>query len=1205
MASIPLRAYNREIENMIDTGQVEEAAAHSIHILKTIPKHLGTYRLLGKAMLENQHYSDAADVFQRVLSSAPDDFIANLGMSIIREDEGNIEAAIWHMERAFETQPANAAIQEELRRLYGKRDGMEPPKVRLTRGALARMYARGHLYVQSIAELRAALSEDPLRPDLQVLLAEMYHLAGQRVECVDVCSALLKKFPYCLKANLLLAIILPDTERAQDTQVYRQRVISLDPYFVKAKPTALTTEEVPDNAVNIERLDIKPGQFTSGAPTSQPSWAATLGIAFNESGREELPEWLEAAEDSALTTAGEKSASSVPPFEGLEDGSLDWDETATAGAPVWLASDAEAGAALPGQPAEETAQEDAIPEWMKEAGWGESTGEGQEVAFPFEEEQEAGAVEEGEIEKGDIPDWLRGMAPSGVLEDENLEGVELDENLLPWLDEVNPAPGQEKVEEPPETEQIEDLQGVALSEEAEEVADWLKDLETSAEPAAPGSEGSLDWLEESKQEQAVPEWLKESETPEIEQAEEPPISQAPEEAAEELPAWLSEVSDDSAAEPGELPDWLKETEVEAEMSAETQASEDLPEWLRQEEEAGTPAGTAAAVGLAAAASKEVIDWLHQEEKQAGEEPAEAEALKDAGLTEQETAGMEVQAEAPVESQAEPAEQVSAEPETAGMPDLNDTDAAMAWLESLAAKQGVPEEQLTLTRKPAVELAPPEEPEVEAELAGEAVEEKPEWLQQIEAEEQAAETQIQAEAQTAEEAPPEAVPDLEVKAQAEAPAMPDLDDTEAAMAWLESLAAKQGVPEEQLALTHTPSPEFEVEIAQEGEAGEPEAETAPISEPVEEKPEWLRQIEAEEDAAEVKAQLPVDTEAAVPEEKGPPEEKLEWLRELEAEEEELAETTQEAPVEIAAEAPPEAEAAQPSTESDETEAAMAWLESLAARQGAPQDQLTTRPEDRSEIAPEWVLEQARAAEESAEPPLEEAEAEPEAPGLIQPEPQAEAEAPLETPAERPETMPEEAPPEVVEEEIPAWMRLEEEEEEGWIPPETTPALIRLDLNQASLAQLEELPGIGFVRAQSIVAYRETYGPFTSLDDLQKVSGLGPEIIGELQDLVTIPTPTAPKVSVKVEQPQPKDEDEARLFEGRSLLLEGNLPEAVSRYSRLIQDGSYLAEVIQDLQEAVFSHPVEIDLWQLLGDAYMQNDQLQDSLDAYTRAEQLLR
>jgi predicted Zn-dependent protease len=107
--------------------------------------------------------------------------------------------------RAFEVQPYNAAIQDELRRLYGKRDGLEPPKVRLTRGALARMYARGNLCQQAIGELRAALSDDPQRPDLQVLLARMYHLDGQKVEAVETSTALLKKFPNCLEANRLLS----------------------------------------------------------------------------------------------------------------------------------------------------------------------------------------------------------------------------------------------------------------------------------------------------------------------------------------------------------------------------------------------------------------------------------------------------------------------------------------------------------------------------------------------------------------------------------------------------------------------------------------------------------------------------------------------------------------------------------------------------------------------------------------------------------------------------------------------------------------------------------------------------------------------------------------------------------------------------------------------------------------------------------------
>src|SRR4030043_1559133 len=174
MAIIPLRAYNREIEGMIDNGQLDEAVAHCRHILATFPKHIATYRLLGKAHLEQQRISDATDIFQRVLSAIPEDFVANVGMSIIREDENNLDASIWHMELAYEAQPANTAIQDELRRLYGRRDGMQPPKLRLTLSALARMYAKGGLLDQAVAELRAAIDEDPNRPDLHLLLAQMF-----------------------------------------------------------------------------------------------------------------------------------------------------------------------------------------------------------------------------------------------------------------------------------------------------------------------------------------------------------------------------------------------------------------------------------------------------------------------------------------------------------------------------------------------------------------------------------------------------------------------------------------------------------------------------------------------------------------------------------------------------------------------------------------------------------------------------------------------------------------------------------------------------------------------------------------------------------------------------------------------------------------------------------------------------------------------
>ena len=163
MAKIGLRAYNREIEQLIERGQIEEAIAHSKYILRFFPKHIETYRLLGKAYIESQRYSEAADILQRILSVLPDDFVSQIGMSIIREDEGNLDAAIFHMERAHEIQPSNVAVQDELRRLYGRRDGIEPPRLRLTRGALVRLYAKGDLYRQAIAEIRAALAEDPNR----------------------------------------------------------------------------------------------------------------------------------------------------------------------------------------------------------------------------------------------------------------------------------------------------------------------------------------------------------------------------------------------------------------------------------------------------------------------------------------------------------------------------------------------------------------------------------------------------------------------------------------------------------------------------------------------------------------------------------------------------------------------------------------------------------------------------------------------------------------------------------------------------------------------------------------------------------------------------------------------------------------------------------------------------------------------------------
>jgi competence protein ComEA len=61
---------------------------------------------------------------------------------------------------------------------------------------------------------------------------------------------------------------------------------------------------------------------------------------------------------------------------------------------------------------------------------------------------------------------------------------------------------------------------------------------------------------------------------------------------------------------------------------------------------------------------------------------------------------------------------------------------------------------------------------------------------------------------------------------------------------------------------------------------------------------------------------------------------------------------------------------------------------------------------------------------------------------------------------------------------------------------------VNVNTATAEELETLPGIGEVLAATIVQYREEHGPFTSVDQLVDVSGIGEVTLEEIRDLVTV-------------------------------------------------------------------------------------------------------
>jgi tetratricopeptide (TPR) repeat protein len=256
---LSLRAYNQLIDTLIEKGNTNEALEHCQHILRDFPRYLETNRLLGKVYLEIKDLLNASKVFQYILSAVPDDFTSNVGMSIVYDERNETDLAIWHMERAFEVQPSNAAIQSELQRFYVRRDGIGPPRIRMTRSALAQMYVQGELYPQAISEIRSVLKEDPSRIDMQVLLARASFRNGEIVETSEICLQILTQYPYCFDANRIMVELLSKTPNLRNKKIndYLERVINLDPYAQFAANSVFQSYLIKDDSIVLEQWDDK------------------------------------------------------------------------------------------------------------------------------------------------------------------------------------------------------------------------------------------------------------------------------------------------------------------------------------------------------------------------------------------------------------------------------------------------------------------------------------------------------------------------------------------------------------------------------------------------------------------------------------------------------------------------------------------------------------------------------------------------------------------------------------------------------------------------------------------------------------------------------------------------------------------------------------------------------------------------------------
>jgi tetratricopeptide (TPR) repeat protein len=897
MPDIRLRDYVAKIKDLVRTNLEDEAIAHCQHILHQYPKHVETYCLLGEACLEKRMYREAIEFFQRTLSADPENLIARVGLGVIYDEQGAIAEAIWQMEQAFELAPGNTEVRRELQRLYSQRDGREKSRLKLTRGALGRLYVRNGLYERALGEFRAVLRQDPDLPSIRVSLIEALWREGRRLEAVETCLDLLEALPYCLKANLILGEIWLRGGNEEAGQEKLDVARALDPENLIAQELMGRNSPLPTEEVLIDELEVtatmlsaffgEEEQVAEAGEGIEEAFAAEVEEAWGE--QEEVPDWLEAmglteTAQAALLEAGEEEAlpEELPPVEEIPDWLKELGVSSTEEAPAVLE---EEEPAAPEAEVATTLEEEALAALEEEM-----LAAQEEVAATAEEAEaepvaEAPAevlgevsvgepapaeeIETAEVTEEEIPDWLRelerpeveGEGPPPVAEEVAEEALEAWEEETPEaIAEEEPTVLQAEIpvaleeegpvvlEEAPVAEQAEAALEEEPAAEAAPVAEVPESLRALVEAGildeadleTAMAEMSAEDLE-AQREEAVPDWLQELMGEE---------AAAPEEelAAEEEPV----AEEEAEAEPvAEAP-----AEISGEPSGEEPApAEEIPDWLR---ELGEPVA-AAEIETAEMPEEEIPEWLGELETPEVEEEGPLPVAEEVAKEEEQeepiaVAGEAVEApeaEVPAVAEAAPAEEVELEAE----------EAVPEWLQELMG------EEASLAEEESAESAA----EAQEEAAGERVpaEEVPGWLlelEELEAEEEVSEEipQWLREFQvpdTEDLVPPSAEQAPSVEAAApEAESMAEEHEVEAgAPGWLQELMVEETAAVEEQELS--PVAEAEEEVAAEPEAvsGEAEASQAEVPEAIVSEPEIP---EAEEPTAE-KAAPPAGMEMKAP------------------------------------------------------------------------------------------------------------------------------------------------------------------------------------------------------------------------------------------------------------------------------------------------------------------------------------------------------
>jgi tetratricopeptide (TPR) repeat protein len=597
MLQIRLREYYERLAALSEAGEYTQTTRDIRHVLQHYPRFIAGYLLLGKVLLSEGQYQQAAQQFKRVLAADPESATAHIGLANVFQQSESWEKAVGHLQLATELSPQDRALRQEFTHLLQIRNGDSAGSPDISRAALGRIYFSNRLYAKATRELHSVLAAEPERTDVQVTLADALWRDGQHLEAVQLCQKILGRLPLALKPNLILAAAWLDSPHPRQAAPFLDIARSLDPLGLTADtylPDDMRWTDAAEVSVHDDEWQVDTDLLAASGERTY-SWQEVEQMSDTNRDDYEVPDWLNGLGDELLDD--EEAEDSPSSTETPEDEALpDWLQSlVTRGdeeAPPTTAAEADAATTISpvdlSSESDDFEDESTVPDWLSEIRSG----------LPEEAEEPSSDITampiEAEVDTSGLPDWLQETEPEpepttvasseGVLP-EWLEDIEEEETAAG--DEMSELPEWLREEELPEGAEADVTLDVTVDEawifdqpkeDGSEV--WQPEADVAAitaNEAGPTEEPSV--VEEEEEEEEIPIWLTGEQGPttvRLRDTEEPEIETAEREAGAEA----------------EMPDWLRELEEPITFSAEsaptTEAEElgepGVPVWLRDVEE---------------------------------------------------------------------------------------------------------------------------------------------------------------------------------------------------------------------------------------------------------------------------------------------------------------------------------------------------------------------------------------------------------------------------------------------------------------------------------------------------------------------------------------------------------------------------------------------------------------------------------------------